>query len=335
MGIMVIKHLKNSAMKKIFVFILLSITVGSCYDGYIYDFEFDAVYFAHPIDVRTFIIGEGMKIEVGVALGGVRENTIDRNVNFNIDPALITDEILASMKVADDYIKAATLSVTSLLPLPSNYYTMSNSNTMIIKKGQHMGSIVIKADSTAFLDDPVTIISTYALPFYITGADADSILATNRSAIIGVKYENMLFGNYWHGGVTLVKDPSGTLVDTILYYTQIPVPESKIWKLTTVAPNKLVTNGYSDQTSSKNEMTLTFDGNDISVSNAIGSTLTIEPDGQSSYNKAKLLQNRKIILSYKYINAEGNTCYAQDTLTFRNRINDGVNEWQDTDPSHY
>ena len=37
----------------------------------------------------------------------------------------------------------------------------------------------------------------------------------------------------------------------------------------------------------------------------------------------------------KYVNSDGNTCYAQDTLTFRNRLRDGVNEWQDENPSHY
>jgi hypothetical protein len=59
------------------------------------------------------------------------------------------------------------------------------------------------------------------------------------------------------------------------------------------------------------------------------------PDGASTFNRAKLLQDRRIVLSYKYIDASGNTCYAQDTLTFRNRIRDGINEWQDENPSHY
>jgi hypothetical protein len=48
-----------------------------------------------------------------------------------------------------------------------------------------------------------------------------------------------------------------------------------------------------------------------------------------------LLQNRKILLNYKYVNAAGNTCYAKDTLTFRNRVRDGVNEWQDENPANY
>ena len=173
------------------------------------------------------------------------------------------------------------------------------------------------------------------LPFYITEADADTILLNKRQAIIGLKYENMLFGNYWHGGVTTVKDAGGNIINTITYYTTIPTIESKIWILKTIAPNKLVTNGYSDQTTSKNEMTLTLDGTNIAVSSSIGSTFTVIPDGTSNFNRAKLLQNRKIVLSYKYVNSNGNTCYAQDTLTFRNRVRDGVNEWQDENPLNY
>ena len=42
-----------------------------------------------------------------------------------------------------------------------------------------------------------------------------------------------------------------------------------------------------------------------------------------------------IFLKYKYQDATGNWCHAQDTLTFRNRMRDGVNEWQDENPLHY
>ncbi len=65
-----------------------------------------------------------------------------------------------------------------------------------------MGSVVMKADSAAFLADAATINAAYAIPLYITAADADSILEPKRFAVIGLKYENMLFGTYWHGGVT-------------------------------------------------------------------------------------------------------------------------------------
>ena len=322
-------------MKKILALLILSIALVSCYKDYINDFDYDGVYFAYPFDVRTMVVGEGMNVEVGVALSGVMKNTRDRDVTFSIEDTLIKPEILTAMKGGATYIKNSVSSVTALLPLPTNYYTLSDNNKIVIKSGQHSGSIVLKADSISFLADAATINATYALPLYITAADADTILDPLRYSVIGIKYENMLFGNYWHGGVTIIKDPSGNVIDTIIYPTAIPTPENKIWKLTTVAPNILTTNGFSDITTSKSEMSLTLDGTNISISNAVGSTYTVMPDGASTFNKAKLLQDRKIVLSYKYVNLDGNTCYAQDTLTFRNRIRDGVNEWQDENPSHY
>ncbi|MDP4275473.1 MAG: hypothetical protein Q8907_14455, partial [Bacteroidota bacterium] len=134
---------------------------------------------------------------------------------------------------------------------------------------------------------------------------------------------------------TTVTDANGNVINTIKYYTTIPSPESKIWTLKTVGPNTLVTNGYSDQTTKKGEMLLTLQGDNIVVATNAGSTYAVQADGESTFNRAKLLQNRKIYLNYKYVNAAGNTCFAKDTLTFRNRIRDGVNEWEDENTSNY
>ncbi len=322
-------------MKKMFLIAVLAATMVSCYKDYINDFDYDGIYFPYQTDVRTFVVGEGMSIEVGAALGGVRENIKDRTVSFSLDNSLITPALLTIMKGGAPYIKDAVAPVTTLLPLPANYYTLSDNSKMVIKTGDHMGSVVMKVDSARFLADPLTLFANYAIPFFITSADADTILSTKSSAVIGVKYENMLFGNYWHGGVTIRKSPAGANLDTIKYYTAVNQPENKVWKLKTVGPNALVTNGYSDQTTAKDEMQLTLDGTNITVSTRTGSTFAVVPEGASTYNRAKLLQNRKILLNYKYVNAAGNTCYAQDTLTFRNRIRDGVNEWQDENPANY
>jgi hypothetical protein len=43
-----------------------------------------------------------------------------------------------------------------------------------------------------------------------------------------------------------------------------------------------------------------------------------------------------LILKYKYTNAgNGWTYHCTDTIQFRNRLRDGINEWQDENPSHY
>ena len=322
-------------MKKILIVLLLAVAMGSCYEDYITDFDYDGIYFPYQTDVRTFVVGEGMKIEVGATLGGVRENTRDRIVTFSIDNSLVNAAALTAMKGGAPYIKDAVAPVTTLLPVPASYYTLSNNNTMVIKSGLHMGSVVMKIDSAKFLADPNSLYANYAIPFNMLTADADTILASRRTAVIGLKYENMLFGKYWHGGVTTEKDAAGNTVSTTLYYTAVNQPENKVWTLTTVAPNALVANGISANTSAKQEMMLTLDGTNITVNTMAGSTFPVTANGASSFNRAKLLQNRKILLNYKYVNAAGNTCFAQDTLTFRNRVRDGVNEWQDENPANY
>lgn len=320
-------------MKKITtVLLLLSVLMTSCYKDYIEDFDYTAIYFMYQTNVRTFVVGEGMKIEVGAALSGVRENSSDRIVNFDMDTKLINASILAAMKAGAGYIKEAVGSVDTLKVMPASYFTISDNSQMVIKKGNHSGSITIKADSARFLNDIATIKPVYAIPFYIASADADSIPKGKRYTVIALKYENMLFGNYWHGGVTTVKDSTGKVVKTVKYFTTIPSPESKVMTLKTVAPNALVTNKISDQSGA---MKITLNGGNITVSKADGSGVNVISDGASIFNQAKLLQDRKIVLKYKFANADGTTSFAQDTLTFRNRIRDGVNEWQDENPSHY
>jgi hypothetical protein len=323
-------------MKKYIAFIVLSVALVSCYEEYIKDFPYTAVYFPYQVDVRSFVVGEGMKIEVGAALGGVRDNTVDRNVSFIFDPALLADGYTKMKNASQNYIKDGVAGVTALTQLPASYYTISNPSTMVIKAGWHGGTVVIKPDSVNFLNDSVkTIVANYALPFYIADADADSILSTKRSNVVGLRFENKLFGMYWHGGRAIVERP--TLPnDTIRYKTTIPSPESLVWKLKTVGPNTVVTNGYLNTTTTKNELQLVLKGSNVYVSSAAGSTFTYTADGPCTFNAPKLLQDRKLILNYKYTNAgNGYTYHCTDTLTFRNRIRDGINEWQDENPSHY
>lgn len=323
-------------MKKILAILFLITALSACYDDYIKDYDYDGIYFPYQTNVRTFVVGEGMKIQVGAALGGVRDNVRDRVVSYQLDNSLINAETLAAMKNGFAYIKNSVADVTELKLLPSNYYTISDAGKMVIKKGEHSGGVTIRADSARFLADPAGMSATYVLPFRITSADADTVLAEKNYAVIGFKYENMLFGNYWHGGVTVEKDAAGAVVATTNYFTTIPSPDSKAWELKTAGPFELTTNGVSGiSSSSKPEMKLTLSGGNITITSMAGASFQVQPDGASNFNQAKLLQNRKIFLNYKYQNTAGNWCYAKDTLTFRNRIRDGVNEWQDENPSNY
>ena len=277
-------------MKKILAFIILSIVMVSCYEHYILDFTNTAIYFPYQQDVRTFVVGEGMKFEVGAALSGVRDNLFDRNVSFILDNSMVTPALLTKMQTAgQNYIKNATLPVSALLPLPADHYTISNSNTMVIKTGWYMGSVVIKADSSVFCNDSVnTMVSTYILPFYITAADADSILEPKRSNMVGVMFENMLFGKYWHGGTAFVNRPGHINGDTTYVYpTAVPTNENNIWTLTTTGPSTLTANGYfMSFTTPTQQMKLVLKGTKVSVSSFPGADVTVTQEGDCSFNRS-------------------------------------------------
>lgn len=321
-------------LKSFLLLIVVSFSMVSCYDDYVKDFDNDAIYFPRPFNVRTVVVGEGMRIKVGTVLGGVIQNDRDRNVEFRLNNDLVTSELLTLMKKGDPHIKNSLSGVSKLIPLPAHYFKLSDDSKMIIKKGMHTGTVVVEIDSLNFVTDSKTIQANYVLPFEIVSADADKVLDTQKSSVIGLKYENMLFGNYWYGGVKTTKANNGEVVKEEKYYTYIPSPESRINILKTVGPHTLETSRFANN-DGKLRLELLNDGITINVSKAPGSTTEIEPDGSSIFNKAKLLQNRKIFLSYKYANSDGTTTYVKDTLTFRNRIRDGVNEWQDEEPSHY
>lgn len=333
--------LKETVMKKIIALAVLSIVMVSCYEDYLVDYPVTAVYFPWQQDVRTFVVGEGMKFEVGASLSGVRDNTFDRNVSFALNQALITPAQLVKMqKAAQDYIKNATADVAALELLPTTHYSMTPSNSsFVIKQGWYMGSVVIKADSARFLADSAktTRMSTYVLPFYITAADADTILESQRFNVVGTMYENMLFGNYWHGGSARVVR-EGKADSIVKYYTKIPSQNNLAWTLTTIGPTTLSCNGYFNAVASAggSQMKLVLKGTKVFVSSIEGSAKTIEPDGECIFNRPKLLQDRRIYLKYKFTDpGTGYVYHCTDTLRFRNRVRDGVNEWQDENPSHY
>jgi hypothetical protein len=334
------KILKETYMKKLLALIILSIALVSCYENYIYDFTYTSIYFPYQMDVRTFVVGEGMKIDVGAALGGVRKNEKDRNVSFVFDNSMITPALLTSMKNASQpYIKNAATPIVaaSQTLLPSNFYSITSSNTMVIKSGQHMGAVTIKPDSVTFLNDSAkTMYATYVLPFRITNADADSMKYGKTTNAVAFRFENMLFGNYYHGGAAKIPKVYSPTVDsaTITYRWAVNDIATKIWTLTTAGPSTLYTNGYFNLQTAKNELKLVLKDTIVFVSSGPGSTNTYVQNGTCVYRKTKLLQNRKILLKYSFVSGKY-TYRCTDTLYFRNRLRDGVNEWQDENPSHY
>ncbi len=282
-----------------------------------------------------------MKFSTAVALAGVISNGEDRKIDYEIDASLVSDETLAAMKVnPNGYITTLAKPITALTQLPSAEYSLVNEGGQdgctVIRKGTHSGRITVKIDSVAYLAGSASLSPQFVIPLKITNGNGLGIIEGRGTTVIGVRYENMLFGNWWHGGKTIVKDAEGKVVNEISYSTAIPQSDNMVWTLSTVSPHSLTANAVADElNTSSAQMTLTLekDGK-VTVAAADGAKYVVEPDGESRYNNARLLQNRKIYLKYKFTR-DGKTCHATDTLTFRNRVRDGVNEWQDENQENY
>ena len=176
----------------------------------------------------------------------------------------------------------------------------------------------------AIAADPLAFKPGYAVAFKILKADADTVLETKNYAVIGVVCENRFYGNWSRQGETKVYDLGGNLASTDTEAASLA--DERVYTLSTVDAGTVRCNKVDG---SSGDMLLTFDGNAIRVSSADG-TVT----GTGSFNGAKLLQDRKLTLDYTVTTPTGRK-EVKDILSFRNRIRDGVNEWQDENPAHY
>lgn len=337
--------------KKILAMAAPLFILAGCYDQYVLDYDYSAVYVANQYDLRTLVVGEGMKFDFGVVLGGVMNNSQDRTIRFEIDDELVNGDLSAfggnepfnamtgmqgsapigtlSQKYVTEEVVAA--GIKSLTPVPASLFTLSNSDRIVIKSGDHTGTVTFKADSAAFLSDANAGTKPYyAIGYHIISADADTVLLSKSFGIIALKCENMFFGYWYHGGKCTVTTADGKTTEET-YATKIPADgnTSEVYTLTSVSPYELEINYFHNQKDQK--MLVKAKDGAISVSSADGRIT----DMGSSWNKAKLLQDRKIFLNYQYTSDDGSKTVVTDTLSFRNRIRDGVNEWQDENPANY
>jgi hypothetical protein len=293
---------KLRAISKLLVLAVIVMSITSCYDDFVEnEFDFTSVYFPKEKIDRTFIMGEGMQIGVGVVLGGRLDNTEDVEITFSLDDSLLDPGE----------------------ELPASYYDLVDSegnpanNKIIIPAGETQGFVYVKADSINLLNDPTSLGNNYALGFTLDNVvKADSILVNLKSTKITFTYINQLYGNYIQKG-QFIKTVGG--VDETIEY---PGGVSDGLELTMVSPNTLVYDGLADLRGADKKLNIIIaDDNSITIETATGG-VTIVDDGSSSYNPS----TREVILNYSF-DFNGASYKANDVLEFRNRIVDGVNQF--------
>ncbi len=345
-------------MKKTIILLSVCLLMTACYEDFVRDYDFSAVYTMYQYDLRTFIPGEeDLEVSFTAALAGVIENDRDRNVRVSIDNSLLSSDLSVFSEdgsagaftaldglmgkgnfgaTSQPYVTAemAAAGLSELAPLPESYYTASPGGNLVIGKGNHTAKLRISPTPQLF-EDEKTLKPYYALAFRIDQADADKVLPERCFQIMAIKVENSFYGNWYHGGRrVVVNDQSGKVVSDEVYSFQIPQPDTRVYTLTTEGMNSVLTNKISNQAG---QLRLIFgtDG-EITVEDPSGMREIRPLNGRhSSHNGAKLLQDRKIFLNYTWNNGDGTSSYVTDTLFFRNRMRDGMSEWQDENPNHY
>jgi len=305
-------------MKKILiklVWVSLILVPFSCsYEDFRMDYPYSSVYFTNQVIKRNFVEDEINKIKIGVMLGGKRVNSLDEWVQFTIGDSV--------------GLKATPYSL-----LPDEYYTLSSYNEMIIHSGTLMGEITMEIDPS-FFNDSLAYSNHYALTFKIEDTSADSILFMKDSLLLVIGFESRYFGNYYHNGRAIRKSTiNGSIIDTIFYHQEEPVTNSiNIWQLITRGSKTMYSKGISYYAPSdltgffvrvENDFSLHISEDPGLISKGYDWKLK-QADGINLYDPEK----KRFILNYEFIDfIKGYHCYVTDTLIFRNRILDGVNQW--------
>ncbi len=314
----ILKHIevnkKEMLVRLCGTIILLCISFSCAYDDFKEDYEYSTVYFANQINKRNFVEDEVNTIKIGVVLGGKRVNTKNEWVEF-----IIRDE--------------SGMSGTGYTLMPEKYYNLSSTEEFTIGESTFQGEIDMTVDPS-FFDDPQAVNDHYALLFKLRETSAGSINPVKDSLILILGFESRFFGNYYHNGLVIRTDTAdGSTVDTIQYHQEEPVTNRvNNWSLKSRASNTVSTDGIANYAPSDiTGFMIRVDDSynieimeDTSLVSAGYDWKVKQLDGNNTYDP----ESRMFYLNYEFTDfSTGYRCFVTDTLLFRNRILDGVNQW--------
>lgn len=279
-------------MKRIFYITLLTAFVTglltSCENGEweFPDYEYSAVYFAYQSPIRTIVLGEDIfdtsldnefKCQIMATMGGVYSNEKNVEIGIRVDNALCDNLVFEETE-------------EDVLPMPSDYYSLS-SDRIIIEKGSVLGGVTVQL-TEAFFNDPKSLEANYVIPVMMTEVvNADSILSGKPLVdnprrgvssdwdvqpkdfiLYAVKYINPYDANYLRRGKDVI---SGAQSGTIIRHAEYVEDDEVIDKISTRSLNTIA---WEHQTKDMNDIThnsvllLTFNEQD-------DCTITSETDG--------------------------------------------------------
>ena len=243
---------------KIAVFVLAAVSMSSCYESYLHDYEYPNMGFAMPKQVRT-VVSTTNKIYVGVSIGGKRQVDMNDWAQFMLDESLLAG--------------------TGKTMLPENYYQLGDPSAMRVRKSNLAVADVEITFTDDFYADPVSLSGNYALPFRLIATSIPDVPDTlgnvskygairegGETSIVAIKYICGFSGTYYRVGSVTEVDATGAPLAEPVTYNNAELMNNPTVKLTT-----------------KGRFTVTRPG--VGASAAGGIDLTITPvEGASTYD---------------------------------------------------
>lgn len=212
-------------LNRIFSLFLAVISMTSCYEDFVKDYEHTATYFAAQKPLRTVISDRDMTISVGVVISGIREVDPDDWARFAIDATLLEG--------------------TGLTMLPQEYYTLSDPEMFRISDKTLPIADVTISFTDAFYQDAHSTGLHYALPFRIVETSSDMILEGMETSIVAIKYISSWQGTYYVRGSISELDAGGNVVSTKNYWHP-DLTQNITRTVSTVSSKELMRAGFAN-----------------------------------------------------------------------------------------
>ena len=271
-----------------------------------------------------------LQFSIGVAIGGLYENTRDIKVGYVLDETL-TQKLYSS---AGD----------TLVPLPQAYYTLSPTGTVVVTKGSMQGYIDVQLKD-AFLNDPRAFKNRYVIPLKLISSETDSILSgkvlkpnpdprvsadwfvtPKNYTLYGIKFINPYHGKFLYRGKDVISNTAGSKVDEVVYRQKF-VEKNVVIALTTTGRSQVELIGQVRRTAGSPgnfKARLTFDaqGSACVITTAPGSAYPVTGTGKfiKEGDEWGGKKRNTIILDYKITDeSKGEFHQVNDTLVMRDR----------------
>lgn len=292
---------------KIAALLLAAVSLNSCYDEYIGDYDYPNMGFVRQRQVRT-VVSTTNKIYIGVSIGGKREIDLKDWANFSLDETLLEG--------------------TGLKMLPETYYVMDDPNTFHVRKPNLAVADVGISFTDAFYADPACLTRTYALPFRLlaTSIPAEenpygAIREGAETTIAAIKYISGYSGTYYKLGTVTETDADGLTEETVYAKGDLSANETVL--LTTKGRDVLVRPGLGN--SPEGGLIITIDETDgvysVSVKMQEGGPELLSASGEYlAKGEYKLYSSDEdapqINLEYTYAK-DGSTFTVEEKLVLR------------------